>query len=101
MKVSIYSREEIEKLIGKGFPKKTAVISFYDPPNIRTGEISEPGRFRNRSIIKACRNGFFKWKFMILIWKHWKILVCRLIRISRKRIVLRRLYKRLMMTASI
>ena len=53
MKVSIYSREEIEKLISKGFPEKTAVISFYDP------------------------------------------------RISRKRIVLRRLYKRLMMTASI
>ena len=42
MKVSIYSREEIEKLISKGFPEKTAVISFYDPPNIRTGEISEP-----------------------------------------------------------
>lgn len=31
MKVSIYSREEIEKLISKGFPEKTAVISFYDP----------------------------------------------------------------------
>lgn len=31
MKVTIFSRKEIEKLIQSGFPKKTAVISFYDP----------------------------------------------------------------------
>lgn len=100
MKVSIYSREEIEKLISKGFPEKTAVISFYDPPNIRTGEISEPVDYKGLPE-RVFQVEVLKWKFMILIWKHWKILVCRLIRISRKRIVLRRLYKRLMMTASI
>lgn len=32
MKVSIYSRSEIEKLIQDDFPQNTAVISFYDPP---------------------------------------------------------------------
>lgn len=32
MKVSIYSREEIEKIINSGeFPENTAVISYYDP----------------------------------------------------------------------
>ena len=32
MKVSIYSRKEIEKLINSGeFPENTAVISYYDP----------------------------------------------------------------------
>ena len=29
MKISIYSRKEIEKLIESNFPKNTAVISFY------------------------------------------------------------------------
>ncbi len=32
MKVWIYSRSEIEKLLKIGFPEHTAVISFYDPP---------------------------------------------------------------------
>lgn len=32
MNISIYSRNEIEKLITSDFPKNTAVISFYDPP---------------------------------------------------------------------
>lgn len=32
MNVYIYSREEIEKLLQKDFPKNTAIISFYDPP---------------------------------------------------------------------
>lgn len=32
MNVKIYSRKAMEKLIGEGFPEKTAVISFYDPP---------------------------------------------------------------------
>ncbi len=31
MKVEIYSRENIKKLIACGFPAKTAVISFHDP----------------------------------------------------------------------
>lgn len=36
MKISIYSRSEIEKLIENDFPKNTAVISFYDPDGIRS-----------------------------------------------------------------
>ena len=32
MTIFIYAREEIEQLIEKEFPTKTAVISFYDPP---------------------------------------------------------------------
>lgn len=32
MNVKIYSRKAMEKLICEGFPEKTAVISFYDPP---------------------------------------------------------------------
>ncbi len=32
MNVKIYSRKAKEKFIGEGFPEKTAVISFYDPP---------------------------------------------------------------------
>ena len=32
MKISIYSRKSIEKLLEKDFPKNAAVISFYDPP---------------------------------------------------------------------
>ena len=31
MKISIYSREAIKKLLQSNFPKNTAVISFYDP----------------------------------------------------------------------
>ena len=31
MKISIHSRETIEKLIEKDFLENTAVISFYDP----------------------------------------------------------------------
>lgn len=95
MKVSIYSREEIEKLISKGFPEKTAVISFYDPPNIRTGEISEPVDY------KGLPERVFQVEVHDIDMETLEDLVCRLIRISRKRIVLRRLYKRLMMTASI
>ena len=32
MKISIYSRKSIEKLLEKDFPENAAVISFYDPP---------------------------------------------------------------------
>lgn len=42
MVVSIYSRKVIEELIQGDFPKNTAVISFYDPPSKRTGEVYEP-----------------------------------------------------------
>lgn len=42
MKVEIYSREAIEKLLQGAFPENTAVISFYDPPSKRTGEIFKP-----------------------------------------------------------
>lgn len=49
MKVSIYSREAVEELLKNDFPKDTAVISFYDPPNIRTGEISTPVDYKGKS----------------------------------------------------
>ncbi len=42
MEVKIYSREAIEKLLQGEFPKNTAVISFYDPPSKRTGEVFKP-----------------------------------------------------------
>lgn len=32
MKISIYSRKSIEKLLEKDFPENAVVISFYDPP---------------------------------------------------------------------
>lgn len=48
MKVSIYSREAVEELLKNDFPKDTAVISFYDPPNIRTGEISTPVDYKRK-----------------------------------------------------
>lgn len=35
MKIQIYSRTQIEKLIREGFPEKTAVISFHDPETSR------------------------------------------------------------------
>ncbi len=48
MKVSVYSREAVEELLKNDFPKDTAVISFYDPPNIRTGEISTPVDYKGK-----------------------------------------------------
>lgn len=42
MKVEIYSRKAAESLLLDGFPPHTAVISFYDPPDIRTGERFTP-----------------------------------------------------------
>ena len=42
MKVEIYSRESIEKLLTGEFPENVAVISFSDPVNPRTGEKSIP-----------------------------------------------------------
>lgn len=40
MKISIYSRSEIERLIKSGFPENTAVISFYDPAGIHGDNLS-------------------------------------------------------------
>lgn len=48
MKVSIYSREEIEKLINSDFPKNTAVISFYDPEGIRSDNLT-PVDYKNKA----------------------------------------------------
>lgn len=48
MKVSIYSRNEIEKLIDNNFPKDTAVISFYDPKGIRSDNLT-PVDFKNQA----------------------------------------------------
>lgn len=42
MKVDIYSREAIEKLLQNNFPDNVAVISFYNPVNQRTGKIDKP-----------------------------------------------------------
>ncbi len=42
MKVDIYSRKAIEKLLQNDFPRNVAVISFYDPVNRRTGERDKP-----------------------------------------------------------
>lgn len=50
MKVNIYSREEIEKLIDNDFPKNTAVISFYDPKGIRSDNLS-PVDYKNKAEI--------------------------------------------------
>lgn len=49
MKVDIYSRRTVEELLKNDFPKNRAVISFYDPPNIRTGEISKPVDYKGKS----------------------------------------------------
>lgn len=49
MKVRIYSRKAIEKLLQGNFPENTAVISFYDPPNIRTGEVYSPVNFGKKA----------------------------------------------------
>ena len=46
MKVFIYSRKAIKKILQSGLPNNTAVISFYDPPNIMTGEITKPVNFK-------------------------------------------------------
>ena len=38
----ILSRSAVEKLLQDGFPSRTVVISFYDPPSKRTGQVSQP-----------------------------------------------------------
>lgn len=48
MKVCIYSREKIEKIIDTDFPKNTAVISFYDPKGIRSDNLT-PVDYKNKA----------------------------------------------------
>ena len=40
--VYILSRSAAEKMLQDGFPRNTFVISFYDPPSKRTGQVSKP-----------------------------------------------------------
>lgn len=49
MKVQIYSRKAVEELLAGDFPENAAVISFYDPPNIRTGEASSPVDYKGKA----------------------------------------------------
>ena len=42
----ILSRSAAEKLLQDGFPRNTFVISFYDPPSKRTGQVSQPPDYR-------------------------------------------------------
>lgn len=49
MKVQIYSRFAIEELLKENYLQNTAVISFYDPPNIRTGEITKPINYNGKA----------------------------------------------------
>lgn len=54
MKVSIYSRKAIEKLIDNDLPAHTAVISFYDPKTSKGYGNCTPVDYRNR-----CERIFF------------------------------------------
>ncbi len=49
MQVDIYSRETIEVLLEDKLPDNVAVISFYDPPSKRTGEVFEPVNYANKA----------------------------------------------------
>lgn len=49
MNVEIYSRNAIENLLQKKFPANVAVISFYDPPNMRTGEVYTPIHYSGKA----------------------------------------------------
>ena len=42
----ILSRSAAEKLLQDGFPRNTFVISFYDPPSKRSGQVSQPLDYR-------------------------------------------------------
>ncbi len=48
MEVKIYSRKAVEELLQSEFPKNTAVISFYDPPSKRTGEVFKPVDYKGK-----------------------------------------------------
>lgn len=49
MKVDIYSRKAIEKLLQSDFPKNVAVISFYDPANQKTGKRDKPVDYSHKT----------------------------------------------------
>ncbi len=49
MKVKIYSRKAIEELLQSQFPDNVAVISFYDPPSKRTGEVFKPVDYKGKA----------------------------------------------------
>ena len=49
MQVQIFSRDAMEKLLKGDFPQNAAVVSFYDPPNIRTGEITKPVDYKGKA----------------------------------------------------
>ena len=53
MKVQIYSRKAIEKLLQGDFPENTAVISFYDPPSKRTKVCTEYAERNKYTVIKS------------------------------------------------
>ncbi len=49
MKIQIFSRKAIEELLQNDFPENTAVISFYDPPSKRTGEVFKPVDYKGKA----------------------------------------------------
>ena len=46
----ILSRSAAEKLLQDGFPRNTFVISFYDPPSKRTGQVSKPLDYKGKPL---------------------------------------------------
>ena len=49
MKVEIYSRKAIEKILEKNFPRNTAVISFYEPPGKLRNKDYKPVDYKGRA----------------------------------------------------
>lgn len=49
MKINICSRKVAEALLKDGFPKNTAVISFYDPPSKRMKEVLPPVDYKGKA----------------------------------------------------
>lgn len=48
MNIKIYSREAMEKLLNKGIPDNTAIISFYDPKSKRTPKSYVPVNYSGK-----------------------------------------------------
>lgn len=49
MRIEIYSRESIKKLLENDFPENAAVISFYNPENPMTGEKDMPVDYSHKT----------------------------------------------------
>ena len=49
MNVTICSRKDAEKLLRSGFPPRTAVISFYDPPSRRNAVPTPPPDYNGKA----------------------------------------------------